>query len=160
MEQQSPASTAPGFDLERSPRYRLAVLARLWINDSEKFYDSRFGVSLSEWRILAIVGAEQPINAAAIADRGLLEKPHISRLVARLIGRGLLHSQPDADDARRAWLYLTEAGTALFGEMSEISLERDALFVAPLNARERASLCRLLDKLIDNAPRQIGAPSG
>lgn len=138
----------PRFDVERSPRYRLAALSRMWTSSTEKIYEERFGVSLSEWRILAIVGTEGPIHASAIADRGLLEKPHISRLVARLVARGHLCCSPDVDDARRTWLELTEKGRGVFDSIGALSLERDTLFLSSLSAEERRSLDRLLDKLL------------
>ena len=46
------------FNVERSPRYRLAALSRLWTVSTEKIYVARFGISLAEWRILAIVGTD------------------------------------------------------------------------------------------------------
>jgi DNA-binding MarR family transcriptional regulator len=140
------------FNVERSPRYRLAALSRLWTISTEKMYEERFGLTLSQWRILAIVGAEQPIYASAIADRGLLEKPHISRLVGSLTGRGLLMSVLDKDDARRSWLVLTRGGRDIFEAVAQLSLEQDRRFMAALNARERQSLDGLLDKLLGQAP--------
>jgi len=135
------------FNVETSPRYRLAALARLWTSSTEKIYERRFGLSLSEWRILAIVGAEEPINAGAIADRGLLEKSHISRLVARLTRRGLIASRPDEADARKAWLSITPKGRSLFDRVAEVSRERDEKFLRPLSARERDTLDELLTRL-------------
>jgi DNA-binding MarR family transcriptional regulator len=149
----SEADAPRDFNVERSPRYRLAALSRLWTSSTEKLYEERFGLSLSQWRILAIVGAEQPIYATAIADRGLLEKPHISRLVASLCGRGLLTAEADKNDARRSWLVLTPTGRELFEAVARISLEQDCRFLAALNARERQSLNHLLDKLLKQAPR-------
>ena len=139
------------FDVERSPRYRLAALARLWTTSTEKIYEEHFGVSLSEWRILAIVGNEGPIHASAIADRGLLEKPHISRLVARLVARGNIQCRSDVQDARRTWLELTEKGFVLFDAISAISIQRDALFLTALSPAEARSLDRLLAKLLSAA---------
>lgn len=144
------------FDVEKSPRYRLAMLARLWMNSTEKIYEQRFGVTLSEWRIIAIVGTEQPINAGAIADRGLLEKSHISRLVARLVKRGILASRIDAADARKSWLTLTDEGMAVYNDIAAISSERDREFIQPLNADERAAFEMIVKKLIENAPRLLG----
>ena len=144
---------ADGFDVERSPRYRLATLSRHWGNAVERLYEERFGLSLSQWRILAIVGAEGRIYANAIAERGMLEKPHISRLVANLLGRGLIRSTPDPLDARRNWLSLTPEGHAVFDAIAVLSLEQDRRFLAPLEPGERAELARLLDILLRHVPR-------
>ena len=139
------------FNVEHSPRYRLAALSRLWTSSTEKIYEASFGMSLSEWRIVAIVGTEGPINAAAIADRGLLEKSHISRLVARLVERGLIDCAPDHDDARRTWLTLTAEGREKFEATAQISLERDERFLSALAPREREIFARLIDKLLAGA---------
>lgn len=135
------------FNVEESPRYRLAALSRLWSNAVEKDYERDFGLSLSEWRIVAIVGTEGPINAGAIADRGLLEKSHISRLVSRLLARGLLVSETDQEDARKSWLSLTPEGERIFEKVAAISLQRDSEFLLPLTPRERVTFDRLLAKL-------------
>jgi DNA-binding MarR family transcriptional regulator len=140
------------FNVERSPRYRLAMLSRMWTASSEKIYEREFGVSLSEWRIIAFVGAEQPINAAAITDRGMLEKSHISRLVAKLVDRGIIVSQPDKVDGRKSWLTLSHRGRAIFAGIARLSLERDATFLTPLSDDERAQLDTILTKLIAQAP--------
>jgi DNA-binding MarR family transcriptional regulator len=135
------------FSVEDSPRYRMAALSRRWLSATEKIYIREFDLILSEWRIVAIVGAEQPINAGAIVDRGLLEKSHISRLVARLVDRGLIGSRIDGKDARKSWLSLTPEGQTIFEGASLVSQERDRLFLSPLDADERRALDGILDKL-------------
>jgi DNA-binding MarR family transcriptional regulator len=142
------ADELASFNVEQSPRYRLAMLSRLWTASSERIYQEHFGLSLSEWRILAIVGAEQPIYASAIAERGLLEKSRISRLVARLTERGLLESRADETDTRRQWLRLTPEGERTFQEIARISLDRDTLFRRALTPAENREFDRLLGKLI------------
>ena len=137
------------FNVENSPRYRLLAVARMWINATEKIYERDFGLSLSEWRIVAIVGAQQPINAGAIVDRGLLEKSHISRLVSRLTARGLIATEIDSKDGRKTWLSLTEAGEAVYEQAAHVSLARDNLFLTPLDQDERRALDNLLTKLTD-----------
>jgi DNA-binding MarR family transcriptional regulator len=140
------------FNVERSPRYRLAMLSRMWTASSEKIYEREFGVSLSEWRIIAFVGAEQPINAAAITDRGMLEKSHISRLVAKLVERRIIISRADKLDGRKSWLTLSAKGRAIFEGIARLSLERDATFLDALSDQERAQLDTILTKLIAKAP--------
>jgi DNA-binding MarR family transcriptional regulator len=142
-----------GFNVERSPRYRLAALSRIWSNATEAIYEERFGLTLSQWRILAIVGAEQPIYASAIADRGLLEKPHISRLVASLLGRGLLQARVDSEDGRKSWLSLTAGGRKIYEAVALISLEQDRRFISALTPRELQNFERIVDKLLERAPR-------
>jgi DNA-binding MarR family transcriptional regulator len=137
------------FDVERSPRYRLALLSRLWTQSTERIYIDQFGISLSEWRILAIIGSEGRIYANAIAERGLLEKSRISRLVSRLVRTGLVETSSDAADSRRQWLSLTDKGRTLYAEVADLSLKRDELFLRGLNTREREELARLTRKLLN-----------
>lgn len=142
---------AARFDVERSPRYRLAALSRMWTESTEKLYQAEFGLLLSEWRILGLIGFHGPVTAAQIAERGFLKKPHISRLVAGLTAKGMVCSEPDAEDARKAWLRLTPVGKAVFDRIARRSIERDALFTAALSPSELSTLDRLLDKLLAHA---------
>ncbi|WP_439533640.1 MarR family winged helix-turn-helix transcriptional regulator [Polymorphobacter sp.] len=149
MQQGGSEAAVDEFNVERSIRYRLAMLSRLWTVSTERIYLDQFGMTLSEWRILAIVGSEQPIYANVIAERGLIEKSRVSRIVAKLVERGVLETRDDEQDSRRNLLLLTAAGQRLYREIALLSLKRDALFEKALTARERAEFDRMVGKLLN-----------
>jgi DNA-binding MarR family transcriptional regulator len=137
------------FDVERSIRYRVALLSRLWTVSTERIYLDQFGMTLSEWRILAIVAAAQPVYANAIVERGILEKSRVSRIVARLVERQLLETSPDDEDSRRNLLQLTAEGARMHDALAELSRKRDELFERALTKREQAEFDRMVCKLLN-----------
>lgn len=137
------------FDVERSIRYRVALLSRLWTTSTEHIYIDQFGISLSEWRILAIVAAAQPVYANAIVERGILEKSRVSRIVARLVERQLIETSPDDEDSRRNLLQLTEEGARMHDALADLSRKRDELFERALSKREKAEFDRMISKLLN-----------
>ena len=85
-------------------------------------YKDKYGISRTEWRIMAHLGAEDPLTASEIAKRANLDRSKISRAVFALEERGWLVRERDADDRRQEQLSLTSAGRATY-----LSLSREAV---------------------------------
>lgn len=78
-------------------------------------------LSASGVHALIEIRAAGSLSAQALADRLLLEKSSVSRLVAKLTAAGLLQSQDDASDARIKPLTLTSAGVACLAEIDRFA---------------------------------------
>ncbi|MGF1659206.1 MAG: MarR family winged helix-turn-helix transcriptional regulator [Rubrimonas sp.] len=108
-------------------------------------------------------GGLTPTQFAALsrlAEVGPCSQNHLGRLTAmdvatikgvvdRLRARGLVASEPDAEDRRRSVIALTEEGRALIGPAQAAGREITEATLAPLTARERATLLRLLRCIAD-----------
>jgi DNA-binding MarR family transcriptional regulator len=68
-------------------------------------------------------------------------------VVRRLHSRGLVNRTPDAIDRRRIQLSLTDAGQAAVEEALDKAQAVEREILAPLSAREQATLLRLLSRL-------------
>jgi DNA-binding MarR family transcriptional regulator len=78
-------------------------------------------LTFGQWRALVIVGEDAGgATVSEIATRLGAEISPVSRLVSRLVGRGLLLTAKDARDRRVTRVSLTEAGR----ELRETVLER------------------------------------
>jgi DNA-binding MarR family transcriptional regulator len=83
----------------------------------------------------------------------LLTQPSVSRLVDRLVGRGLVRKEPDPGDGRGTIVCLTDAGYDLFRRVAVIHAESIHRRVGgALTTDELHELARLSDKLRLNAP--------
>ena len=93
-----------------------------------------------------------------IADEGEVSQNYLGRLTAmdpatikgvigRLRGRRLIVRKPDAGDLRRTLWRLTPAGKRLLGKAMGAGAETSARTLAPLNAKERKTLQKLLSRL-------------
>lgn len=136
--------------------FRLHVVANLLSRSAELRYRREFGVSLWEWRTVALLGgADAPLSLNELARAAGIDKSQMSRVVSGLAARGLVARGADARDARALRLALTAAGRRLAQGLMRAAQERDAAFLGALGARERDGLEGALGKLAAEARRQM-----
>jgi DNA-binding MarR family transcriptional regulator len=137
--------------------YRLHLVAHLLARGAELRYRREFGVSLWEWRTIALLGGtREPQSLSALAAAAGIDKSQMSRVISGLTSRRLVLRAIDADDARGVRLTLTRAGRHLYQGLIRAAAERNDAFLACLGARERAALEDALDKLAARAKEFIG----
>ena len=61
--------------------YRLAVTSNLVSRLVARAYQDQFGVTIWEWRVIAILGEGVPMTAQAISDSAAMDKVSVSRAV-------------------------------------------------------------------------------
>jgi DNA-binding MarR family transcriptional regulator len=127
--------------------YRLAVLANTVSKGIARLYADRFGISIAEWRMLAILGAFGPATASDIQGRSAMDKVQVSRAIARLEEAGLVTREIDPADRRRATIEMTAEGERIYGEIVPLARAREAALLEGFSADERERLDRLLTKL-------------
>lgn len=135
------------LDLERFLPYRLSVLSNRISQNIAQGYAERFGIGITEWRVIAILGRDAGLAANAVAERTAMDKVAVSRAVARLLERGLLQRDTHGDDRRRSVLELSEAGYRIYDEVVPVARAYERRLLAPLDDAERAMLDDLLKKL-------------
>jgi DNA-binding MarR family transcriptional regulator len=129
-------------------RAQVAVLRQL----RAEFPDG--GTSLTEYDVLFNLSREQD-HALRIRDLNkhlLLTQPSVSRLLDRLVARGLVTKTGDPDDARGTVVTLTAAGLDEFrrvGTRHSHSIAQKMSVLAPDELRQLAALS---DKLRAGAP--------
>ncbi|MEN4902030.1 MarR family winged helix-turn-helix transcriptional regulator [Luteimonas sp. TWI662] len=135
------------LDLETFLPYRLSVLTNHISRGLADIYSERFGISVTEWRVIAVLGRDRGLSANEVAERTAMDKVAVSRAVARLLERELLLRGMHDSDRRRSVLALSRAGEAVYDVVAPLALEYQQRVMAPLDADERATLLRLMDKL-------------
>ncbi len=152
LEPARPGQGAPEharLDLEHFLPYRLSVLSNRISQTIAGAYARRFGIGVTEWRVLAVLGRYRGLSANAVAARTAMDKVAVSRAVARLLARELLQRDTHDDDRRRSVLELSEAGYRIYDDVVPVALAYEQRLLAPLDADERVQLDRLLRKLAD-----------
>ena len=134
--------------LEEFLPYRLSVLANQVSRGIAGTYSERFGLSITEWRVIAILGRFDNIPASAVAARSAMDKVAISRAVRRLLDLGLIRRQEGRNDRRSKPLALTDAGHEVYLAIAPAALAFEAKLLAALSAEERKSLDLIIDKLM------------
>ena len=132
--------------------YRLHQVANLLSRGAEMRYRREFGVSLWEWRTVALLGgASEPQSLNELARAAGMDKGQMSRVVSGLTKRRLIFRETDANDARGIRLSLTQTGTKLYRRLIGAAAERNSAFLGCLSAKERACLDQAMAKLAREA---------
>ncbi|HTQ13553.1 MAG TPA: MarR family winged helix-turn-helix transcriptional regulator [Rhizomicrobium sp.] len=141
------AGDAGHLDLDRFLPYRLSILSNKVSDSIARLYSQRFGLSVPEWRIMAVLGQMPGLSAGDVARRTAMDKVQVSRAVAALVGTRRVQRDGDESDGRVTRLSLTARGRANYDEIVPLALHLEAVLLGALSREERESLNRLLDKL-------------
>ena len=146
-EAMQPAAGNGELVLDQFLPYRLSVLSNRISNAIAREYSRRFALSVTEWRVMAVLGHAPDLSAGEVARRTAMDKVAVSRAVASLIASGRLLRRLDAGDRRRSLLRLSKAGDAIHGQIAPLALGFERQILGALNSDERERLFRLLDRL-------------
>ena len=94
------------LDLEHFLPYRLSVLSNRISGAIAREYSQRFGLGVTEWRVMAVLGRYPGLSAGEVAKRTAMDKVAVSRAVASLLASGRLEREADHDDRPRSVLRL------------------------------------------------------
>jgi len=123
-------------------------VANLLSRGAELRYRREFGVSLWEWRTVALLGgAGGPQSLNELARAAGMDKGQMSRVVSGLTAKRIVYRKADANDARGIRLSLTRAGKTLYRKLIAAAAERNSAFLGCLSAKERACLEQAMVKL-------------
>ena len=143
----STAVSSPSADFRALPSFRLHRLARLIEREGEAEYLRLFGLRMVECRIVGLAGAPGGTTLKQLTEELELDKAHGSRLVARLVARGLVGRLDNPADARSPSLRATAAGLRLRAEIFTAAQARNSALLSVLPAAESAAWLASLDRL-------------
>lgn len=136
--------------------YRVHMVANLLSRGAELRYRREFGVSLWEWRTLALLGgAREPLSPGELARAAGIDKGQMSRVVSGLAKRRLVSRAADPGDGRGVRLTLTPSGRKLYQGLIRAAAERDHAFRSCLSGAESTVFDRVLAKLAGRARQLI-----
>jgi DNA-binding MarR family transcriptional regulator len=142
-----PAANGAAFKLEDFLPYRLSVAANRVSRMFARRYSEAYGLSIPEWRVLAIVGRFGTVSPSSVGEWTTMDKVKVSRAAASLVARGLLRQAPDPEDGRGRLLRLTRRGTSVYEGMVPLATELEGQLAEGMSKTEWTSLLKALDKL-------------
>jgi len=135
------------LDLETFLPYRLSVLSNRLSSAISRMYSQRYGLGVTEWRVMAVLGRYPDVSANQVAQRTAMDKVAVSRAVARLVEAKQVERELHGEDRRRSVLRLSASGYAIYDEIAPLALAFEQRLFDGMDASERALLFRLLDRL-------------
>lgn len=145
------------LDLEDFLPYRLSVLSNRVSAVIAEAYSGRFGMSIPEWRVMAVLAPSPGLSAAEVAERTAMDKVAVSRAVRRLLATGRARRETTPGDRRRSALELSAEGQRIYRRIVPVLLRYEAELLAGLSPAERRTLNAALDRLAQRAG-QLAAP--
>jgi DNA-binding MarR family transcriptional regulator len=135
------------FLLEEFLPYELSVTAGRSTRLFARRFEAAFGLSISEWRVLAVVGRFGTITPSAVSERTDMDKVKVSRATASLVATNLLEQGPAPHDGRARLLRLTRKGRTVHDNIVPLALTLEAQLAAGLSDEEWATLRTCLRRL-------------
>ena len=152
------AAPAAGHGLEHRVAYRFSLIANLSARALAGMYTRKFGLTLADWKTLAIVGHFEPVFPGAIAERTSMLPEQVSRALDRLVTKGVVDRSLDESDRRRVVVTLSAAGRAAFAQIEAVRAAMEDDLLGALSKAERTALFAILDKLGQRAHALLGSP--
>lgn len=118
--------------------------------DLESSIHRPYGSSWSGFRLLYVIWLAGPMDASKVARLTNMSRASVSNLITTLDQKGLLVRTADPCDKRSVTLSLSSLGLSTVTEIYRKQNEREAEWVAALSQRERATLVRLLEKVLSH----------
>lgn len=150
----------PSLNLSEFLPYQLSVTSYAVGGVIAWEYETRFGLKIPEWRVLALLGERGEMTQRDLVDASRMDKVTVNRAVKAMVERDLVKRLPASRDGRSHGLRLTRGGTALYGEIVPAALAMDTRLSGVLNADEKEQLATLLKRMRDAADAMEGDRPG
>jgi DNA-binding MarR family transcriptional regulator len=108
-------------------------------------------VTLTQYRSLVVLASRGPQGVASLAEAVAVTPPTASRLVDRLVRKGLVVRRTDRHDRRQVRIALTEVGRQLIDVVTEHRRSEIAALLQTIPVKEQRSMVDGLVKLADAA---------
>ncbi|ATX64634.1 MarR family winged helix-turn-helix transcriptional regulator [Roseinatronobacter bogoriensis] len=144
------------FDLECFLPYLLNQAAEASSRSFATVYREEFGMTRTQWRVMANLGKFGGMTASEICQISHIEKTKVSRAVGQLQEIGYLMRSRAKDDKRRENLSLTPSGQEVFRKLGARGLAYQAQLAAALGAERLAQLEAMLQEVRALHPEMAG----
>lgn len=136
------------FNLDDFLPYKLSILSQAISGLVAETYETKFGLTMNQWRCLVVIQAHQPVTAKSISAYTLLDKMTISRAVKILEKRKLVKTKPSGQDARSRLLSLTNTGQKIYDEVIPIAQDYESQLLETLTSVQKTALEKIIGNLM------------
>ena len=131
--------------------YRLSILSNRISGIIAETYRDKFALSITEWRIMAVLGEYSGSSADEVSVKIQIEKSIVSRALQKLLARHLVSRQVDGADRRRQNLKLTKTGMEIYQQVVPVSYDYEDRLQECFSDKERDVFNSLIDRLYNHA---------
>jgi DNA-binding MarR family transcriptional regulator len=133
--------------LNRSLTYHLSSIVEDGIGNANRIFETRFGWSVRELRVLRLVRSTPGITFTTLSALTKFDRSLTSRILSSLIKAGLIERTNSPEDARVFTLKTTAKGKALCDQADPLTVELETLMLKPLPDGEREAFLATIDRV-------------
>ncbi len=133
--------------LENFFPYQLSVSSNKISGLFADIYQDKFALSITQWRIMAILGEYPDISADDVSHKTQIEKSILSRAISKLLQRKLIQRVFCETDKRRSMLSLTATGIDVYNEIIPLSFQYEKQLLSCFSQSEKDQFYSSLEKL-------------
>ena len=115
--------------------------------------ETKFGVTIAEWRVMLTLASEPGVSAAEITNSWAMEKMSVNRAIQRLIDNGNVSRSRDPEDGRSYRLSLTAKGRNLYARIAPAANKRYTEIISSVSAEDLDIVVAALQKMIVRAEK-------
>lgn len=137
----------PTTSLSKFLPYQLSLASNAVSGRIAVEYRQRWGLSIPEWRVMAVLGDLGGLTQRELTRRTLMDKVAVNRACKGLEERGLAERTPNESDGRSHLLDLTDDGRTMFSEIMPLARQMEQLLFAGFSDEEVKLFRTLLDRV-------------
>jgi len=127
--------------------YLLSITSNAVSGRIAQEYRTRFGLSVPEWRMMAVLGDSGPLTQRQLTGMTLMDKVAVNRACKVLETRKLISRRPNTSDGRSHLLELTDSGREMHGLIMPLAVGMEQRVFSVLNEEERVQFRALLERV-------------
>lgn len=113
----------------------------------QKTYTAEYDLTVTEWRVIALLNKYEPSTASVIIDKSSMDKVQISRAITNLESRNILKRNKDSIDKRRSLIKLTRKGNNIVSKLIPLMKEVEKELLIDISEDELINLKRLMSNI-------------
>lgn len=118
-----------------------------FLSQRQNIFMKEFDLTMPQFNILRILrGAKEALAVNIVKERMVEKSPNTTRLMDKLIDKGLIDRTRCSDDRRVVFVEISEKGLEVLSHIDK-KFDDDDIFNTNLTEKEASTLSDLLDKL-------------
>ena len=144
------------FSPEHSLPHAFSVIANRVSHMLQGMYGELYGISVADWRIIAILGSHYPLSAKALAELTAMDQVSVSRAIDHLTTQKLILRKIDQNDRRRVALRLSKRGQEIFDKVMPLLFACESKLIGDLSEEDATALKRIMSLLVERSAKLFG----
>jgi len=148
---------------DRGPDWQPEATATYWIHRASRALSRHldaelrpFGFALGQMPVLRALAGGEARSQAELARLAGVEQPSMAETLARMVRDGVVDRQPDPRDGRASLVSLSRRSRQRLAPARRALMTADARAMAGVSGGERAAICAVLRRVVENVERVAG----